>query len=75
MRPPRMGDRFDEALVVARACLDAPDPTDRAAALDRVAGLRDPFRRWCDRLRDAPGTPTLDHNDLHGGNVFLGGNL
>ncbi len=73
MRPARMRERFDEALAVASACAHARDLPDKAAALERVAGLRDAYGRWCDRLADAPGQPTLDHNDLHGGNVFLAG--
>jgi hypothetical protein len=73
MRPARMRERFDEALAVASACAAARDLPDKAAALGRVAALRDSYGRWCDRLADAPGSPTLDHNDLHGGNVFLTG--
>ena len=73
MRPERMRERFDEAFAVASACADAHHLPDKAAALERVAGLRDVFGHWCDRLADAPGPPTLDHNDLHGGNVFLTG--
>jgi hypothetical protein len=73
MRPERMRERFDEALAVASACAEAQREQDKAAALERVAGLRDVYGRWCERLADAPGQPTLDHNDLHGGNVFLTG--
>jgi hypothetical protein len=69
MRPARMVGRFDEALDVARtAAIDRPD---KAVPLERVAALREPFGRWCDRLASAPGAASLDHNDLHGGNVFV----
>jgi hypothetical protein len=71
MRPAAMGDRFDEALVVAQRHVDRRP--DRAEALESVAGLRPTFAAWCERLSAAPGAPTLDHNDLHGGNVFLTG--
>jgi len=73
MRPERMAERFDEALVVGRRGADAEGGREKAAALDRVAALRAPFQDWCQRLAGAPGPPTLDHNDLHGGNVFAEG--
>jgi hypothetical protein len=67
MRPARMPRRFDEALEVAQA---AASP-DQAEPLARVAALRERFGDWCASLAQAPGVPTLDHNDLHGGNVFV----
>jgi hypothetical protein len=67
MRPAAMAGRFDEALDVARAAA-APE---QAEPLARVAALRAPFGDWCDRLAAAPGAATLDHNDLHGENVFI----
>jgi hypothetical protein len=67
MRPASMADRFEEALEVARA-IASPDVEDR---LDQVAALREPFGEWCDRLAAAPGGASLDHNDLHGDNVFV----
>ena len=36
-----------------------------------MAGLREDFVSWCDQLADAPGAPSLDHNDLHTWNVFM----
>jgi hypothetical protein len=67
MRPAAMPERFDEALEVARA-VAAPEASEPLARVER---LRDPFRSWCDRLAAAPGASSLDHNDLHGGNVFV----
>ena len=64
MRPARMLERFDEAVANAREYAEAD------ARVDRVAGLRDVVGTWCDRLAAAPGGASLDHNDLHGGNVF-----
>lgn len=54
-----MPERFEEALAFAGAENEA-----------RLRAL--PFEDWCRRLQDSPGVPTLDHNDLHGGNVFPG---
>jgi hypothetical protein len=71
MRPARMRERFSEALEVAQECVRSRGLAQKADALEQVARLEEPFGRWCDRLADAPGAPTLDHNDLHGGNVFL----
>lgn len=73
MRPSEMPRRFDEALEVARACALAHGASHDVDRLEQVARLRDLFARLCDELADAPGAPTLDHNDLHGGNVFGSG--
>jgi aminoglycoside phosphotransferase (APT) family kinase protein len=66
MRPGRMEERFDEAVAVARPASDA-----QADALRRVAALRSRFQTWCDRLAASSLPPSLDHNDLHAGNVFV----
>ena len=66
MRPARMLDRFDEAVAGAR-----PTSSDQADDLARIAGLRSRFADWCGRLAGAPGPASLDHNDLHGENVFV----
>jgi hypothetical protein len=70
MRPAAMPGRFDEAVAVARAAVAAGRP-DQADRLEAVVGLRATFTSWCQRLDAAPGAPSLDHNDLHGSNVFL----
>ena len=44
---------------------------EQAAGLARLIELRSRFGDWCGRLAAAPGGASLDHNDLHGGNVFL----
>ncbi len=66
MRPARMLGRFDDALATA-----APASAEQAAGLARLIELRGRFGDWCGRLAAAPGGASLDHNDLHGGNVFL----
>jgi Ser/Thr protein kinase RdoA (MazF antagonist) len=73
MRPARMLERFDEAVGVAHACCDAAAADDARRGLERVEALRPVFARWCDRLAAAPGSASLDHNDLHGRNVFISG--
>jgi Ser/Thr protein kinase RdoA (MazF antagonist) len=61
-----MPDRFDEAMDVALATA----PHDER--LRRIAALRPRVVEMSRRLSELPGAPSLDHNDLHGGNVFLG---
>ena len=65
MRPERMLERFDEALGSVH-----PGP-EHAARLRQVAELRPWFGEASARLSELPGGASLDHNDLHGGNVFL----
>jgi Ser/Thr protein kinase RdoA (MazF antagonist) len=64
-----MLERFDEAVAVAE--VRARDRADRVEALERVRSRRGRFDDWCRQLASSPGDATLDHNDLHGGNVFL----
>ena len=59
MRPAQMPERLDEALEATGG--DA-----------RVAALRGDFADWCAELAAAPGEASLDHNDLHAGNVLDG---
>jgi hypothetical protein len=59
MRPRAMPQRFEEALALA------PDPS--------VAALRPQVREWCEQLAASPLPPSLDHNDLHRGNILAGG--
>jgi hypothetical protein len=73
MRPARMLARFDEAVAGAQGYADVHGSPEQRAALERVVGLRATFGRWCARLDAAVGAPSLDHNDLHGGNVFATG--
>jgi len=71
MRPPAMPARFDEALAVAERIATASD----RAALDRIAGLRPRFGEWCARLAASPVPASIDHNDLHPGNIFASGTV
>lgn len=71
MRPAAMPARFDEALAVAHRIATADD----RAALDRIAGLRPRFDEWCARLAASPVPASIDHNDLHAGNIFAAGTI
>jgi hypothetical protein len=60
MRPQRLVERFDEALVAA----GSPAP---------LAAARGDVVRWSAALAEAPGAASIDHNDLHPGNLLDGG--
>jgi phosphotransferase family enzyme len=71
MRPAAMPARFEEALEVARRSATDED----RPALDRIAGMRAEFGEWCARLAESPVPVSIDHNDLHPGNVFASGTV
>ena len=62
MRPAVLPERFEQALELVA------DRDDRA----RLEALRPDVARWCAELADAPGSASIDHNDLHPDNVFAG---
>jgi hypothetical protein len=68
MRAAVMPRRFDEALEAVGRHSDA----DGRATLARVAAMRETFVGWCERLAGAAVGPSIDHNDLHPWNVFVG---
>jgi hypothetical protein len=71
MRAARMPARFDEALdAVGHSDGRGGDANDQEA-LRRVAGMRDTYESWCRRLSAAPGSASLDHNDLHTWNMLV----
>ena len=57
--------RFEEALA-------AVEPQADAETFARLVALRGAVAEWCEELAEAPGEPTLDHNDLHHWNVLAG---
>lgn len=74
MRPAAMPARFDEALDAVRdSYLAVAGSAADRAAYQRVAGFRGNFAGWCRRLAELPGEPSLDHNDLHPGNILWAG--
>jgi hypothetical protein len=64
MRPALMPERFDEAVVA----VEKQTGPDRLGA---VTEMRATFGEWCARLSASVVPASLDHNDLHMGNVFL----
>jgi len=73
MRAPAMPARFDEALAVARRYVTDHGTANDRTDLDRIAALRPEFVAWCAELAESPVPASLDHNDLHPGNVFAAG--
>lgn len=59
MRPVVMSQRFEEALAAI-------------GAEGGPGGLRERFTAGCEALAAAPGGTSVDHNDLHAGNVLAG---
>jgi len=70
MRPAIMPERFEEALVAASEHVERRGSAADRHALERLEALRPTVARWCERLDRMPGAPSLDHNDLHPGNVL-----
>jgi hypothetical protein len=62
MRPQVLPARFDAALGFV-----APEQAERLRA------LRPDVVAWCEQLAAAPGAASVDHNDLHPGNMLDGG--
>jgi hypothetical protein len=67
-RPAAMPERYEEALLAVR---------ERAggSTYARLEALRADVASAAARLADAPGEPSIDHNDLHPGNVFASGRI
>ena len=65
MRPAAMPGHYEHVLEIAAA-------GDRDLH-ERLAAGRTVVAEWCARLADAPGAPSLDHNDLHPWNVLGNG--
>ena len=70
MRPAAMPARFDQALAAVEDYLGYAGTEADRSAYRRVAGLRAGFGSWCERLAGLPGPASLDHSDLHPGNVL-----
>jgi hypothetical protein len=67
-RPAAMPERYEEALLAVRERADGSTYT-------RLEALRDDVASAAVRLANAPGAPSIDHNDLHPGNVFASGRI
>jgi Phosphotransferase enzyme family len=71
MRPQVMPARFEEALESAGRSVAGLGSDSARDVLRQVATLRGTYRSWCERLAAAPGTASLDHNDLHPWNMLV----
>jgi len=72
MRAAIMNERFEQALAAVGGYLERRDQPDERAAFREVAGMRETVEGWCERLACAPVPPSIDHNDMHPWNVFVG---
>jgi len=71
MRAASIPGRFEQALEVVRGYVEAHGDDEDRAALERAAALGPQVAAWSRELAGAPGGVTIDHNDLHAGNVLL----
>jgi hypothetical protein len=73
MRPAIMPRRFEEALEAMGAYVERSGAAAARATFEEVASLRESVISWCDRLAASPASASVDHNDRHPWNVFVGG--
>ena len=71
MRPPMMPRRFERALAIVRRHIERHGSPADQLMYERLCELRATFASWSERLASLPGTASLDHNDLHPGNILL----
>lgn len=72
MRPEVMPQRFASALALVRPQVERlGGPEDRARFV-RVAAMSGTVGEWCAELADGPGGASIEHNDLHPGNILPG---
>jgi hypothetical protein len=69
MRAELMPERFDEAVAAVSRRADADD----LETIRQIVGRRDIFRARCAQAMSTSIGASLDHNDLHAGNVFMTG--
>ena len=72
MRPEAMPERFEEGLAAIGSRVERLGHAEDRGVVERLRGLRGTFAEWCSELAQAPGPPSLDHNDLHPWNILLG---
>lgn len=65
MRPAALPGRFEEALDAARGYARSD-----ARVIERIEAFRETYREMCDELAQSPLAPSVDHNDMHPGNVL-----
>lgn len=70
MRAAAMPQRFEEALAFVAPYLERRGTEEERAAYGQLLELPGAVAEWSARLAEAPGLPSVDHNDLHPWNVF-----
>src|SRR4051812_11419053 len=73
MRPEILPARFDEALAAVETYVHRRATPRERAGYDRLRQMRATFARWCAELAGGGRPASLDHNDLHRGNVLGAG--
>jgi hypothetical protein len=71
MRAPMMPMRFQEAVCGVRDFVELRGTPEEHEQFRKVLAMEPTFLQWCSQLADIPGLPSLDHNDLHGGNILI----
>lgn len=71
MRPAALPGRFDEALAITGAWVEAYGSTEQQALHDRIAAARPAMKAWSERLAASPVPSSIDHDDLHPRNVLV----
>jgi hypothetical protein len=72
MRPENMPQRFDEGVEIARAIIREQGVDEDRSTLAQIEAFRPQYVAWCEELASSPVPVSLDHSDLHGGNVLMG---
>jgi hypothetical protein len=70
MRPAVMPQRFEQARAAVEAQLERDGSAADRATYERVVSAEPEFARRCRELASSPGAASLDHGDLHPGNIF-----
>ena len=70
MRATVMPQRFEEALEFVSPYLERRGTAPSARRTSNWSACAPQVTRWCAAAANAPGSPSLDHNDLHPWNVF-----
>lgn len=73
MRITMLPRRFEEALGAVDEYVERQGTAADSVTFTRVAALGETVASWSEQLAALPGPPSIDHNDLHPGNVFLTG--
>lgn len=69
-RPEVMPQRFTEAVESIAEFARSKAGEDQRAAYDRVRSMRGEVERWCERLAASRVGISIDHHDLHPGNIL-----